>query len=129
MTKEDHIAYWKQTAADSWDSAEYLVKGKHYSEALFMYCLAIKKWLKAKWIADNPSNYPPRIHDLLSIYGETDLQFDADQLDFMSAVNRWNFEGRYPDYKFSLKKLATQDYMNKQVPKLENLKQCLLNEL
>lgn len=94
-----------------------------------MYCLAIEKWLKAKWVTDNTGNYPPRIHDLLSIYGETDLQLTAEQLDFMSAVNRWNMEGRYPDYKFSLKMLATQDYMNKQLIKLEELKQCLLNEL
>ena len=128
-TKENHVAYWKQTAADSWDSAEYLVKGKKYPEALFMYCLAIEKWLKAKWVFDNPGNYPPRIHDLHAIYGETELQLGADQIDFMDTINRWNFEGRYPDYKFTLKNIATLDYVNKQIAKLETLKQCLLNGL
>jgi len=111
-TKDDHINYWKQTALDSWESAEYLRQGKKYPEALFLYCLAIEKWLKAKWVIDNAGNYAPRIHDLHSIYGETDLQLNAEQLDFMDTVNRWNFEGRYPDYKFTLKKIATLEYMN-----------------
>lgn len=128
-TKEEHVQFWKQTAGDSWESADYLVKGKRYPEALFMYCLAIEKWLKAKWVKDNPGNYPPRIHDLHTLYSETELQLDAHQIDFMDTVNRWNFEGRYPDYKFTLKKIATPDYVNEQIVKLENLKQCLLNEL
>lgn len=111
LTKEDHINYWKQTADDSWESAEYLLNGKKFPEALFMYCLAIEKWLKAKWVKDNVDNYPPRIHDLHSIYAETDVQLSAADLDYMAAINRWNLEGRYPDYRFTLKKIATEEYM------------------
>lgn len=129
LSKEDHIGYWKQTATDSWDSAEYLLKGKRYPEALFMYCLAIEKWLKAKWVQDNAGNYPPRVHDLHSLYAETDLQLEADDIDFMATVNRWNLEGRYPDYRFTLKKIATDEYMQKQVKKLNQLRQCLLKQL
>ncbi len=94
-----------------------------------MYCLAIEKWLKARWVKDNANNYPPRVHDLHSLYAETDMQLEADDLDFMAMVNRWNLEGRYPDYRFTLKKIATEDYMQKQVVKLNHLKQCLLKEL
>ena len=129
LTKDDHILYWKQTAADSWDSAEYLLNGKRFPEALFMYCLAIEKWLKAKWVMDNVGNYPPRIHDLHSIFAETELQLDADNLDFMATINRWNLEGRYPDYRFTLKKIATESYMQQQVAKLNYLKECLLKQL
>lgn len=129
LTKDDRIAYRKQTAGDSWESADYLFQGRKFPEALFMYCLAIKKWLKAKWVIDNAGNYPPRIHDLHSIYGETDLQLNAEQLDFMDTINRWNIEGRCPDYKFTLRKIATLEYMNEQIAKLEKLKQCLPSEL
>jgi HEPN domain-containing protein len=129
LSKEDHISYWKQTASDSWETAEYLYGGKKFTEALFMYCLAIEKWLKAKWVKDNASNYPPRIHDLHSIYAETDLPLEADDLDYMATVNRWNLDGRYPDYRFTLKKIATEEYMQKQLAKLNRLKQCLLKEL
>ena len=96
---------------------------------MFLYCLAIEKWLKAKWVKDNAANYPPRIHDLHSLYAETELQLEADDLDFMAAVSRWNLEGRYPDYRFTLKKTATEEYMQKQIAKLNRLKQCLLKEL
>lgn len=129
LSKEDHINYWRQTATDSWETAEYLYDGRKFSEALFMYCLAIEKWLKAKWVKDNPGNYPPRIHDLHSLYAETDLQLAADDLDFMATVSRWNLDGRYPDYRFTLKKIATEEYMQKQVEKLNQLKQCLLDQL
>lgn len=129
FTKQEHINYWKQTGNDSWETAEYLLQGKKYPEALFMYCLAIEKWMKACWVKDNVNNFPPRIHDLHSLYAETDLELDAELLDFMDTVNRWNLEGRYPDYRFSLKKIATENYMQKQTFKLKSLKQCLLKEL
>src|SRR5438067_1274503 len=129
LTKQDYINYWKQTAEDNWATAGYLQSGKKFPEALFMYGLAVEKWLKAIWVKQNINNHPPRIHDLHAIYGETDLQLDADTLDFMDTINRWNLEGRYPDYKFTLKKIATEDYMKKQGQKLNDLKTCLRSEL
>ena len=129
LSKSDHINYWKQSSADSWETAAYLYDGKKYPEALFLFCLAIEKILKAQWVKDNVNNFPPRIHDLHSLYAETTLELDAESLDFLSTINRWNIEGRYPDYRFTLKKMATQDYMEKQFVKLNVLKQCLLKDL
>jgi len=56
--------------------------------------LAIEKWLKAYWVKDNVTcwvkdnvnNYPPRIHDLRSLYAETNLDLQAEQLDFLDTV-------------------------------------------
>lgn len=129
FAKQDYINYWKQTGLDSWDTAEYLYGGKKFPEALFLFCLAIEKWLKAHWVKDNIDSYPPRIHDLRSLYAETSLDLDADLLDFMDTVNRWNIEGRYPDYRFTLKKIATEDYMRKHWEKLKQLRKCLLEKL
>ncbi|MDQ3845669.1 MAG: HEPN domain-containing protein [Bacteroidota bacterium] len=129
LTKQEYINYWLQTARDSWDTAEYLYKGKKFPEALFLFCLAIEKWLKAHWVKDNVNNYPPRIHDLHSLYAETSLELEAEQLDFMDTVNRWNMEGRYPDYRFTLKKIATEEYMSRQLQKLNILKECLLEKI
>ena len=129
LTKRDHIDYWKKTAEDSWETADYLLKGKKFPEALFFYCPAIEKWLKAHWVKDNVDNYPPRIHDLYSLYAETNLQLEAEQLDFMGTVARWNLEGRYPDYRFTLKKIATEDFMSRRIEELKTLKKCLLEKL
>jgi hypothetical protein len=49
LNKSDHIKYWKQTAEDSWGTATYLYTGKKFSEAIFLFCSAIKK-LKAHWV-------------------------------------------------------------------------------
>ncbi len=65
LDKTNHIDYWKQTANDSWETALYLYEGKKYPEALFLFCLAIEKLLKAHWVTDNVNNFPPRIHDYI----------------------------------------------------------------
>lgn len=70
LTKEEQINYWTKTGNDSWQSAEYLLSGKRKVAALFMFCLAIEKWLKAIWVKDNVSNQTPRIHDLQALYSE-----------------------------------------------------------
>jgi HEPN domain-containing protein len=129
LSKQEHIDYWKQTAADSWETAEYLYKGKKFVESLFLFCLAIEKWLKAHWVKSNINNYPPRIHDLRSLLSETNVDLKAEQFDFLDTVNKWNIEGRYPDYRFTLKKITTEEYMRKQFEKLNELKKCLLDNL
>lgn len=129
MEKSDHITYWTRSGDHCWDTATVLATGKRYVEALFFYCLAIEKYLKANWVLDNTDNIPPRIHDLQSIYSQTDIELTPDLIDFMDTVNRWNIEGRYPDYKFSLYKLATGPYVEKHYPTLQALKTCLLERL
>jgi HEPN domain-containing protein len=128
-SKPDHINFWIKSAETNWEAGEVLLKNKKHVEGLFMFCLAIEKFLKANWVNDNIDNTPPRIHELQAIYAETDLDLDTDLIDFMDTVNRWNIEGRYPDYKFSLYKIANDDYIEKQMLKLNLLKSCLLEGL
>lgn len=129
LSKKDHTTYWLKTGNDSWDAAVYLMQGNKNVEALFIFCLAIEKWLKANWVLDNIESIPPRIHDLQSISSQTDLQLDPMLIDFLDTINRWNLEGRYPDYRFSLHKLATPQYVNEQYLKLQKLRLCLLERL
>ena len=129
MNKKDHIGFWLRSGNESWEAAILLLEGQKNVEALFMFCLAIEKYLKANWVNDNIDDIPPRIHDLQSIYSQTDLELDAEFVDFLDTINRWNIEGRYPDFKFSLYKLATKSYTENQFQKLTNLKICLLEGL
>ena len=129
LSKKDHITYWLKTGNDSWDAAVYLKQGNKNVEALFIFCLAIEKWLKANWVLDNIDNIPPRIHDLQSISSQTDLQLDPMLIDFLNTINRWNLEDRYPDYRFSLHKRATAQYLYEQYLKLQKLRLCLLERL
>ncbi len=129
FTRESYIQYWTKTANHSWEAGEYLMRGGKNAEALFMFCLAIEKWIKANWILDNVSTLAPRIHDLQSLLSQTELALEPQLVDFLDTVNRWNLEGRYPDYKFSLHRLATEDYTKQQFEKLQLLKTCLLERL
>ncbi len=129
LAKQDHINYWLKTGQDSWQAVELLVSGKKNVEALFLLCLAIEKFLKANWLLDNISNQVPRIHDLQSIYGQTEIVLPPELIDFLDTVNRWNLEGRYPDYRFSLHKQATALYMHQQLIKLTDLRKCILERL
>jgi hypothetical protein len=46
MTKEEHIRHWQQSATESWNSAVYLAKGKHYALALFALHLTLENCSK-----------------------------------------------------------------------------------
>jgi HEPN domain-containing protein len=129
MNKSEHINYWLRSGNESWDAAIVLMHAGKFVESLFFFCLSIEKYIKANWVLDNIDQYPPRIHDLQSLYSQTDLELAPDLVDFLDTVNRWNIEGRYPDYRFSLHKLATEKYVDHHYQKLNNLRSCLLERL
>ncbi len=129
MTKKEHIAFWKDGSLENWDTALFLHQGRQFAFALFAYHLVMEKLLKAHWVKDNVSNTPPRIHDLSELYRQTDLDLDFEQVDYLNLINSWNLEGRYPDYKKKVHKMASQTYLDHHFPKLEALKKCLLEKL
>lgn len=53
MNKKDHINYWLRTGHQSWEAGILLMHGNKNVEALFMFCLAIEKYVKANWVNDN----------------------------------------------------------------------------
>jgi HEPN domain-containing protein len=67
MTKSDHILYWKSSAAKSLQAANHLFEKNDFVESLFFAHLALEKILKARWVADNDADFPPRTHNLLTL--------------------------------------------------------------
>ena len=118
MTKEDHIAWWKSSSEDNWETAIYLKNGRQNLFALFAFHLVIEKLLKAHWVKDNVSNQPPRTHDLNEIYQQTELNLLFEQVDYLNAINNWNIEGRYPDYKNKIQRQASDQYLEHHLEKL-----------
>ena len=64
MDKKQYVDWWKNEALKNWETAIYLMKGKHHVFALFTFHLTIEKLRKAHWVKDNVDNFPPRTHDL-----------------------------------------------------------------
>lgn len=125
MNKEEHIKHWQESAEESWDSAIYLAKGKHYSLSLLALHLSFEKLLKALWIKESITDTPPYTHDLQKLCDELELDISADDYDFLSIMNSWNIRGRYPDYTKRLYQSATDTYLKEQIGKVEILKKWL----
>ena len=98
MTKEEHIEYWIKSSDQNSETMEYLFKGGKYVEALFFGHLTLEKICKALWIKNNEFNYPPKIHNLVSLLEKCLIHINEDDLEFLDIMNRYQLEGRYPDY-------------------------------
>lgn len=97
--------------------------------ALFLFHLTIEKLLKAVWVKQNIDNIPPRVHDLIYIYNQTDLTLENVWSDYLSVINEWNIESRYPDYKLKIYERASAKYVEEHLRRVEKLSDLLLNEL
>ena len=129
MNKQEHINYWSQLALNDFDTAVYNLEGQRNVPALFFFHLCIEKMLKANWVKDNLTLTPPFTHDLQKIASETDIDWTAENFDYLMVVNAWNIEARYPDYKNTLHKIASAEYIKIQHQKVETLLQWLLKKL
>ncbi len=125
MEKKEHIAYWKNGAAEDLETALYNISGKRHVPALFFFHLTIEKLLKGIWVKDNFSNTPPFTHDLLKLSSETTLELSGEDYDFLGTINSWNIEARYPDFKKTLHRIATDAYMKVHVDRIKKLYECL----
>ena len=129
FTKEEHIAYWIQQSELDWQRAEFMFEKKDFVFALFCIHLSLEKLCKSLWIKQNAPNYPPRIHDLKYLLSETDIELTAEQSKFIDDLQRYQIEGRYPDYKLLIYKYTTADLAEDLKQKAENLKQCLVKKM
>jgi HEPN domain-containing protein len=129
LTKEEHIAYWVLTANRDWNTVQDLYKTKNYLPALFFAHLVLEKLCKAHWVRDNEGNTPPKIHNLIVLLENIRYIVTEEEKDFLRAMNQFQLEGRYPDYKNALyktyKSLKTKNILNK----VNIFRECLLKNL
>ena len=59
MNKSDYINYWRITALKDWDAVGHLFEKGDYLHALFFGHLVLEKLLKAHFVHDNLSGFPP----------------------------------------------------------------------
>ena len=129
MNKSDYIIYWKTTAEKDWDAVGHLFEKGDYLHALFFTHLVIEKLLKAHFVRDNKSDFPPRTHNLLLLISQTNLEPTVEQLRLFSQTNQFQIDGRYPDYQLNMYRIATQSYTESLLQEIEELKSWLENSL
>ena len=102
MLKSQYIDYWKISAAKSWQASRHLFEKGDFVESLFFAHLTLEKTLKAKWVADNSTDFPPRTHNLQILAQQTTLTLTPAQMTFLEQMNTFQMDGRYPDYHFGI---------------------------
>ena len=129
MTKEEHIAFWKESGLQDYESISVLFNGRSYMLCLFVCHLMIEKLLKSCWVKDNQGNFPPFTHNLEILHNQTTLNLPEEDIANFRLINSWNIEGRYVDYKKNFYRLCTKEYTEKQLLMIEKIKECLLKNL
>ena len=74
-------------------------------------------------------NHPPRIHNLEKILRQTTIELNQEEWDLLVNMNRFNLEGRYPDYRDLLYKECSKEFTEQLFNQVKDLKICLLKKM
>lgn len=123
--KEEHIAYWIESAENDLRAAENMMLSKNYDWALFVAHLSIEKVLKAIYIHNTKELVPPRIHNLARLADYAKVKLDKDLERYLIEANIFHIEGRYPNIKQEFYKTCTSEYADEHFNKLKEIFQWL----
>lgn len=129
LKKEDHIEFWLNQAENDWIAVQTLFKGKNYLQALFFAHLVIEKISKSAWIKFNEGNIPPRTHNILTLIASTPISLSTEQSEFILYLNRFQLEGRYPDYMTKLYQICNKEFTTDFIERTNELRLWLINKL
>lgn len=96
----------------------------------FCIHLSIEKLSKAIWVKENRnSNYPPRIHDIKHLIADTSFVANAQQSLVIDDLQKYQIEGRYPDYKRMIVSYTNKEYADALLNGIRELRKCLLDKI
>jgi len=129
MTKEQHIKYWVDIAGDDWRRKEILFNADDYVFCLYLAHQTLEKLAKANWVRTHQEDYPPRVHNIVYLLEESNIDLGEELMNFIKEFNNFQLSGRYPDYLRTIDKLCTKDYTTEKLEKVKEVRQCLLKML
>ena len=128
IDKEKTIEYWRSHAEYDLETAQSMQTVGRYPYCLYMCHLAIEKILKGI-VVEVTDDHAPYTHDLIALGDLTGIVFSDDQKKLLVAVNEFNMEARYPDWKDTFYKLATQEFTERYLSASKELYLWLSNYL
>ena len=129
MTKQDYINFWIDQAEDDWTAVDTLFKGRNYLQSSFFVHLVKEKLCKSLWIRYNEENVPPSTHNLIHLLTSPPIKLDDDRSEFMLSLNRFQLEGRYPDYLTKLHNICNEQFTISILETTNQLRLWLLEKL
>ena len=122
---EKHVTYWYSSGIEDLDTAELLIASQKLRHGLFFAHLALEKSIKAH-ICRYTQDLAPRSHNLLRLYEKTNLDLTGSQKEFIARFDRYQLEGRYPEFwPARIDKESAQ----KELKEAKELFHCLINQL
>nr|WP_262903463.1 HEPN domain-containing protein [Hymenobacter psoromatis] len=100
-----------------------------YIHGLFFTHLVIEKLSKAHWVKDNADDIPQRTHNIIKLWQATQLQPTPDQQGLAVELNKYQLEGRYPEYVRQLRTQTTAAYTTQLFTEITTLRTWLLSTL
>ena len=129
MTKEQYVDYWIDTANNDWLTVEAMFAADRYLHCLFWAHLVLEKLAKAIWVKNHEDNIPPKVHNIVWLLEESQVEINSEDKIFLEVFNRFQLSTRYPDYLRRIDKICTKNLTIEQLAKVKNIRQCLLNNL
>jgi HEPN domain-containing protein len=129
MTKEEHINHWLNTARYDWEGTEEAFDTGRYVHCLFWAHLVLEKLAKSHWIKTHLENVPPRVHNVLWLLEESNIDLGKEMTAFLEGFNKFQLAGRYPEYIDSIYEVCTKEFTREQLEKVKEVRQCLLKML
>ena len=129
MEKKDYIEYWIKTSEYDLSSMQSNFDSGNYDWGLFIGHLSLEKILKALWVKNNSSDFPPKTHNLNKIADEAKYPSSEDEAALMLEINDFNLEARYPDYKFDFRNKCTKEFAEGYIFKIKELHRCIVNQI
>lgn len=127
--KTEHITFWISQANDDWNAVDTLYKGKNYLQSLFFAHLVIEKLSKSLWIKYNKDNVPPKTHNLIHLLSSTPIELTDDKSEFLLTLNRFQLEGRYPEYLTKMRNICNEQFTKSMINSTNELRLWLLGKL
>jgi len=93
---EKHILHWQSGAEEDFEVAIQLIESGKIRHGLFFLHLTLEKILKAH-VCYYSEDIAPRLHNLVRLAELSGITFQQGQTDFLSEMNPFNIEGRYPE--------------------------------
>jgi HEPN domain-containing protein len=128
-TKKEHIDFWLRQADDDWTAVNTLFKGRNFLQSLFFAHLVIEKLCKALWIKHKDGNVPPRTHNLIHIISNTPTELPEDISEFLLSLNRFQLEGRYPEYLTEMYNICNEQFTTKMLNETNKIRLWLLEKV
>lgn len=127
MNNIDLMNYWIKSANEDYETMLWLQKGNKNTMCLFMGQLVIEKILKALYAKNNKNApYAPKSHDLLYLANKINLELNDEQRTMLDTISDFNLEARYDDYKNEFHNKCTNEYTQKQVNNIKEIRTWLM---